>query len=387
LRYFSGGGPDWRRFLVLCSYISVMKSVLSSAILVLVLASHPLWSSGNPATNQIPRSPLHGEFRIIPFAFYTPETSVALGAVPMYVFRLGDEDLRPSTINAILIATVKAQFTGTIVGDFWFPGGDEFRVQLTGLRYPGEFFGIGNDNRPDASESYLQYEARGVFEYNHFFMPSLSVGARAEFSGYETADIESGRLLASGSIPGWSGSFVSGFGLALAWDTRDNVFSAREGVWFQTALTRYDGIFGSGREYSHFVLDLRGYGTLAGRHTFAGQLLAEIQDGDVPFHRLAGLGGSKLLRGAFEGRLRDKALLAAQFEYRLHLSDRWTVNAFGHTGTVASEAGLLSTGDLHFGAGFGARYIFLPRERLAFRLDIAWTAGDFGFYFLSLEAF
>ncbi len=360
-----------------------MRKITRFAFLLFVLASLQLQAADGQSTNRSPED----AFRIIPFAFYTPETSVSFGAVPMYVFRLGEGDIRPSTINAILIATIKAQFTATIVGDFWLPGGDQLRAQLTGFRYPGEFFGIGNDNSPDASETYLQYEARGLFQYNHFFQSSLSVGVRAEFSGYDTSELEAGRLLASGSIPGWDGSFVSGLGAAFSWDTRDNVFSSREGVWFQTALTRYDGVFGSERDYTHFVLDLRGYLTLAARHTFAGQLLAEIQDGEVPFHRLTQLGGSKLLRGAFEGRLRDKALLAAQFEYRLHLSERWTVNAFGHAGAVASEASLLSTGDLHYGAGFGARYIFLPRERLAFRLDFAWTDGDFGFYFLSLEAF
>lgn len=363
-----------------------MKISLYIALLLLALAGLPVVADEVPVTNRRPASP-GDEFRIIPFAFYTPETSVSFGAVPMYVFRLGDDGLRPSTINAILIATLKAQFTATVVGDFWLPSGDQLRAQLTGFRYPGEFFGIGNDNRPAASESYLQYEARGVLQYNHFFHGGLSLGLRAEFSRYETASLEPGGLLAGGTIPGWDGSLSSGLGAALSWDTRDNVFSSREGVWFQAAWTRYDGLFGSEREYHHFVLDLRGYYTFGGQHTLAGQFLLEIQDGDVPFHRLAQLGGSKLLRGAFEGRLRDKALMAAQFEYRIHLGERWTVNAFGHAGSVAAGADLLSTGDLHYGVGFGARYIFLPRERLAFRLDFAWTAGDFGFYFLSLEAF
>jgi hypothetical protein len=345
---------------------------------------------GMPASGAETNSPPvydGGSFRIIPFAFYSPETSVALGAVPMYVFRLGEEGTRPSTLNAILIATIKAQFTATLVGDIWFKNGDQFRAQLTGKRYPAEFFGIGNENAPDSGEKFLQYEARGLFQYNHFFLQGLSIGARAEFSLYDTADLESGGLLDGGTILGGDGSFVSGFGLGFSYDTRDNVFSSRHGVWLQAEWTGFAGIFGSEQEYHDLVLDLRGYLTFENRHTLAGQVLFQMQEGDVPFNRLAQLGGSKVLRGAFEGRLRDKALMAAQLEYRFHASDRWTLTAFGHLGSVAEKASLLSTGDLHAGAGLGLRYVFLPKERLAFRLDFAWTAGDFGFYFLSLEAF
>ena len=61
--------------------------------------------------------------------------------------------------------------------------------------------------------------------------------------------------------------------------------------------------------------------------------------GDLPFQLYPALGGAYLFRGWFLGRLRDRVLLAGEAEYRVPLSTRWALVAFGALGRVLRRSG------------------------------------------------
>jgi hypothetical protein len=64
------------------------------------------------------------------------------------------------------------------------------------------------------------------------------------------------------------------------------------------------------------------------------QAVATMTAGDVPFYMLAQLGGPNVMRGDYEGRYRDRELLAVQLEYRFPILWRFGGTAFAGIGMV-----------------------------------------------------
>ena len=108
--------------------------------------------------------------------------------------------------------------------------------------------------------------------------------------------------------------------------------------------------------------------------------------GDIPFQRLPTLGGPDLFRGWYLGRLRDRALVCQQFEWRSELSHSMAVVSFVSAGRVAPTLASLTPGELRYAGGVGYRYALDIEQRAHLRLDLAYGAG-FEFYFQFKEAF
>ena len=94
------------------------------------------------------------------------------------------------------------------------------------------------------------------------------------------------------------------------------------------------------------------------------------------------------MRGYFEGRFRDKNLLALQAEYRLPLFWRFGLAAFAGAGKVADAFAELNSGGIKYSYGAGLRYLFSKREKIQVRLDVGFDGkGGSAFYFSIFEAF
>ncbi len=99
------------------------------------------------------------------------------------------------------------------------------------------------------------------------------------------------------------------------------------------------------------------------------------------------VGGSSLLRGFYEGRLRDNCLLALQTEYRLPVVWRFGLCAFAGLAQVQSKPGLMSLGGFHSAGGIGVRYKFNSRENLNIRRHVGFAESSPSFYLTFAEAF
>jgi outer membrane protein assembly factor BamA len=118
------------------------------------------------------------------------------------------------------------------------------------------------------------------------------------------------------------------------------------------------------------------------------QLVGQFQGGEVPFRELANLGGANLLRGYYEGRYRDRQLLAAQAEVRRVLFGRFNGVLFGGVGQVGNTLGDFNQGSVKVAGGAGLRFRFNRRDRLNVRLDYGVGSGkSSGVYFGIGEAF
>jgi hypothetical protein len=110
-------------------------------------------------------------------------------------------------------------------------------------------------------------------------------------------------------------------------------------------------------------------------------------NGDVPFQLLPRLGGQDIMRGTYQGRYRDRHLLAAQAEYRVELWRRIGVVAFVGAGQVADRLGAVALDDLHYSLGGGLRVMIDQRERMNLRLDLGRGRGASGTYISAGESF
>jgi outer membrane protein assembly factor BamA len=110
-----------------------------------------------------------------------------------------------------------------------------------------------------------------------------------------------------------------------------------------------------------------------------------------PFYLLPTLGSDEMMRGFYNGRYRDRNMLAGQAELRYRLSDRIGLAGFAGGGTVFNKSFALS--DLKPNYGGGLRYFFDVEKGLTIRADYGFgqkVPGEerqSGFYLSLGEAF
>ena len=323
----------------------------------------------------------------LPVVFYSPETRLGGGVALLHAYRSSAEG-RPVASSASLMYTQNRQVAAGISTDAYLSGGRNHVTASVGYsKFPTVFYGIGNATAQSDSESYTprtfaldaaaeRRVARGVY-----------LGLGGDFATGSMVEVEPGRALASGTIPGSGIGRVVGLGGAVTYDTRDNILAAASGAYAKLAARRYAALLGSDFDFTAVQLDLRRFRTLAAGHVVAVQATWSGTSGDVPFARMPQLGGQNLLRGYYQGRYRDRQYVAAQAEYRTPTWRRMGLAAFGGAGQVAPRLGDLRLSGMHAAGGAGLRVLLNRQERLALRLDYGAGARSSGFYVTVGEAF
>jgi hypothetical protein len=197
-------------------------------------------------------------------------------------------------------------------------------------------------------------------------------------------DLDEWTLPSPPELPGSTTGTIQTFHIT---DTRDNVISARRGRFEQLMLSaspykeRGEGATRNGT-FVRATADARHYWSI-GSGSLAARAGVEHVFGHTPFDLRPMVGSDTLLRGYVRGRYRDKTLGAIEVEYRSPFWKRLGVVAFAGAGVVRPtvHASPLPT----FGSGL--RYLLLPDERLAIRVDYGRGKGSAGLYVALGEAF
>lgn len=100
-----------------------------------------------------------------------------------------------------------------------------------------------------------------------------------------------------------------------------------------------------------------------------------------------GMGGESIMRGYYQGRFSDRALLAAQAEYRLPLWWNFGGNVFVSVGEVAKAADKFEINNFKYSFGGGLRYFMDKNERMVIRLDLGFNEEGSNLYIGINEAF
>ena len=366
----------------------------------LLLALAFVWSIvPGPARGQVPGEAAAGNegetvykarLIAIPFIYYSPETKLAFGGGGVLNFRAGRRkaETRPSTVWAFGTYNLARQFQVVVKPDIYFERNSFF---LSGnFRYertPQKFFGIGNDMPSTAEESYTPRIVTVQVGVKKRFLGHFFAGVQFDFEQMTMEKVEPGGILDSGNITGSRGGLLSGFGVSLDWDTRDGVLYPRRGVFFQLTADTYGAMTGSDFTFSGLKLDCRKYVLVAPDQVLAFQAYIRSTAGDVPFHKLAFLGGEFLMRGYYKGRFRDKDILAFQAEYRVLVTKRIGVVGFAGLADVFPAFAEFNLKTIKYSVGTGVRYMVNKREGTTLRLDMAWGKATFGLYVTAQEAF
>jgi hypothetical protein len=315
-------------------------------------------------------------FAFIPALFYTPETKLAGGASVLFFFRGHNDsaDARPSTLAPTLIVTQRKQVIA-FLGAELYPKQGKYRFGGNAgfLKFPDLFYGIGPDTPDELEEEYTPQIVLAAVSLQQYLYKKLSAGLQYEFAYSEITEKEENGLLDSGHVPGSDGGTVSGAGVLLSWDSRDNTF--------------YMEALGSDFAFVRYNVNLRAYRQLFPSGIVAAQLYTNLTIGNPPFQMMSKLGGANLMRGYYDGRFRDKHAIVVQAEYRGHLWWRFGFATFVGVGNVAPRLDTFAINDVKESVGFGIRFIFDEKERLTLRMDFGLRGGTPGPYITIGEAF
>ena len=326
-----------------------------------------------------------------PYVYYTPETELAFGGGGVMTWYMQkDTLLNPSNITfSGFYSTVKTYELSVISGLFFDRNRMASTIDLKYSHKVDRFYGIGN-NTPDlGTEEYTINIVGGIVDFQ--LPPAIIISDRSglviEYRDYRLDDRKENPYLQSDSITGSNGGVVSGLGMVYVWDTRDNVFFPNKGGFSQVKVLFYTKDLGSDFTFNWVEVNARRYWAFAQDQVLAVQFYLNTVGGDPPFYKLAALGGSKIMRGYFEGRYRDNDYFAMQIEYRQYFWWRFGYAVFAGFGDVVDQITRLSITNLKPSYGFGLRFLFNKEQKINLRADIGFGKHTNGIYFSIEEAF
>jgi outer membrane protein assembly factor BamA len=326
----------------------------------------------------------------LPIVFLTPETSWGFGAAGIYTFRLPGEspESRPSQLQLGGAYTLENQILAYL--PFQVFAKEEqynFYGELGYYRYTYFYYGIGNGYEDYDGELFDLSYPRVRLNAARKFWGDWYAGFRFWLDDMKVGGLEPDGLLAGQSVTGRSGGLLSAAGGFLLLDQRNNVFYPTEGHYFELGALSSGSRIGSQFDFTKYAIDARKYWPVGTDGVFALNAYLEFNTGAPPFTHLALMGGTRRMRGYYEGRYRDRQMMMIQGGYRFPLFWRLKGAVFGGLGNVAGELSDFQLQNTRWTAGLGLRFLLLEAERVHVRLDYGLGAESSGFYLTVGEAF
>jgi outer membrane protein assembly factor BamA len=328
---------------------------------------------------------------VLPIIARSIETDWSFGLAVSSTFHLKsprDSLSRTSNIQGLSLYTLQKQFVAVISGSIYFPGEKYIlNEQFSYSYFPDKFWGLGK-TAPDSNEEPFTYSQFYIYLHPQRLLGNnIFLGLRYEYQKLMNIKYKQGGLFDQQNIAGRTDYHVSGLGLSITYDTRNNAFSPDHGSMLQFYFSHFNNFFGSDYKYTNFVLDLRRFIKIYKQQVLALQAFGFFNSGDVPLRSLAALGGSNIMRGYYSGRYRDKDQAVIQAEYRLPIIGRLGAVGFVGVGNVGKDFSDINFSYLKYSYGGGLRIALNKSERLNLRLDYGIGQKSSGFYFQLGEAF
>ena len=321
-----------------------------------------------------------------PLAFYLPETSLAFGAVGIMVFNAGEfKTWRKSQIQLGLSYTLKKQFLLFIPYEVYFKQNWKWHGELGYYRYFYNYFGIGIDAEKDDLETFDATYPRVISTLAYRLTDHFLAGIQYRFDNFKIPRTDS--LLTAQNPTGIKGGIISTIGLSLTYDSRDDIFYPRKGLFANAVYEVSDQYTGSNFGYSLLQLDLTYYYTIKEKHTIAANFYSGFTFGDAPFFTHYYLSSGKRGRGFNDRRFIDRNIELLQIEYRYPIYKRLRGAAFVSSGTVSPTLNDLFKTKQKLSYGAGLRFQLNKKQMSHIRADVAHANEGFQFYITIGEAF
>lgn len=330
---------------------------------------------------------MNGSTTVIPVLSASPESGFQVGVVAAKYYRTegSTPNSRPSGISPMFTYSTKGQvYAGVSWERYWAEETHYFKQELEYADTPKNFYGTGNFTSLSNEESISSRYALFKFQYLYRFKRYLRLGTKFDFKKETITKTESDGQFESSNYLGSSPYQVFGMGPIINIDSRDHILKPIKGINHTYSLLFYDTQF-SDFQFTNFTVDLRQYIPISKNKTIALNALSTTMGGAVPVQFLAQLGGSKVVRGTYEGRYRDLNLMAFQAEYRHYQAfKKMGYVLFLGVGSVYSDFGHLDVNDFRIMPGFGLRFP-IANEGAHLRFDFGFSEKT-NFYVSYAEA-
>ncbi len=350
-------------------------------------------------TTKSVKSPNRLKIIALPLVFYTPDTRLGVGAGGLLTFNFKSDSIGARR-SSVTVGAVYTQLNQLLLYFPFqlFPKNQAYWVsgEVGYFRYVFNFFGTGNDVDPRYTKQY-DIDPKYIEKYSAIFprvrlnfakkiKPNLFLGVRYAFDDFTFTQKDTIGILKDNQLRGSNGGRVSGVGIQTNYDSRDRLFFPTKG-WVAEAFVYTEGSYsGSDFSYQRLSADVSHYQSI-GKNVLALNAVAVLSNGDVPFHQMPVIGGTKRMRGYFEGKYRDNNLLILQGEYRFPLYKRFGGVAFGGFGQVSDKLENIASNPIRYNFGAGLRFTLDQAQHINIRADYGIGYKSTGFYLTVGEAF
>jgi hypothetical protein len=371
-----------------------MRRLAASAALLVALTAHAVEPGqlareiGVDPSKELAETRIFEDVVVAPIPISNPTVGTGLAVVVMPFYYLGEHS--PLSNTAIAAGYTSSGSWALGAAQSTRLRGDRVRLDgllaLINLKY--RFFGKGSAAGTEGRSVPIQQKAFAFAPElfyqlgNGAFVGLRYRGVRVDTS-LDTAEAPpplAGLAQTTGSITS------SGFGPLALLDTRDNEMSPSAG-WLAAFRANFaQSTFGGDDQYRTFSLEANRYARL-GPGVLALRAYACGATERTPLFDLCLYGAGNDLRGYEIGRYRDRAMVAAQAEYRFPLGGRFGAVAFAGTGKVAPSFGSMGDEPKLPSIGAGLRWLASHKARVNLSIDLARGRDETSAYMYVKEAF
>lgn len=336
----------------------------------------------------------HRSMIALPALGSSPETSFLFGGVGIYQFKMGDpqSETRTSSVVAAGIYTLKNQmslaFEPSLIleNESWILNG------MYGYSYfPEAFWGVGAGLDDDDEMRLINRQIFLSQSALRQIVPKLFIGPQVRWANIYNMRFENpdGDSIDRPAYTGTKDYSVMGLGFTLLWDTRDRFMFPTKNHMLQFDVMTNPSALSTIDSYTTYMLDARKYYDLSynGSSVLAFQFVTKLTSGNPPINDLAMLGGERILRGYYQGRLRDRHGAQIQGELRQQVWERIGIAVFVSGGKIWDSFDEMKIQDTHISAGGGLRFNLNKEDPTNIRVDYGIGKNTSGLYITIGEAF
>ncbi|WP_374950576.1 polymerase [Mucilaginibacter sp.] len=312
-------------------------------------------------------------FVLLPVLSTAPETGLEIGGSALYSFYTDtvSRNTRVSNIFAYGTITTKGQSRLNLSTNYWAPQNKYHYTASVGyINFPFDFYGVGNNTRKADADRLGQKRVRVTATAEKKLGDNVYIGLVGGGYDYRFNDQQTDGIFATDpTIQGRHGGTFLYAGPSLVFDSRNNNTYTTKGIHITSYLNLMKGLY-SNNSYSGglFNFEYAQYFKLSNKFVLAFNVQEQSLTGSQsPFYLLPALGSDEMMRGYYNGRFRDRNLLAGQTELRYRLGDRIGIVGFLGTGQVFDKSFSLSEFKPNYGGGL--RYFFDTEKGLSIRVD------------------
>ena len=318
------------------------------------------------------------QFLPIPYINYNRSTGLALGLLPMAMYKVNKEDtVSPASVSGLIgVYTTNDSWFGMFFQQLYLKQ-DTWRITAAG--------GLGNYNFqfyvPLPVNDFLDYNTSFLFLYanvNRRVVNDLYAGIHFTYLQFDTQ---------FGEIPQPKTTEQYGTGIVLSYDKRTDVYYPRGGYISNANWSTFPTWLGNDNQSDKIELDHNHYfPSRSDKDVIACRAKVGLGIGSLPFEQQFIIGREDI-RGYSEGRYRGEQMVALQGEYRWNFHKKMSAVGFFGLASIFGSINEDQNGEILPGLGTGFRYNVFEQYHMNVGFDIAVGKNDWGFYFRIGEAF